>query len=245
MSDAASSPPSTSRRENLSYLIPFLSTPHEHRRPRSQGNRPLGPMVRPQVRARNPFSRLLTHGQTLLPPRRTTSPPRPHVRLWRQGMSHHPPPRHPSSRSSRIAGPLLPLPSPRWSSAERTTRLSMSSGSIPSPPRPLTLNAHSELDSSFFLVTVDLWSADGKREMNLVLHPSSSTDRYVSTMAAKPKKSRGIPSAASPRTDHPSPSSSHSTPNSAPEPPRPSLDLQVSMPSLARQIIVKPPVSQP
>ncbi len=31
---------------------------------------------------------------------------------------------------------------------------------------------------SFFLVTVDLWSGDGKQEMNLVLHPSSS-ERYV------------------------------------------------------------------
>ncbi|KAG6336583.1 hypothetical protein ID866_2492 [Astraeus odoratus] len=36
-----------------------------------------------------------------------------------------------------------------------------------------------EVDCSFFLVTVDLWSADGKREMNLVLHPSSTADRYV------------------------------------------------------------------
>ncbi|KAE9409936.1 hypothetical protein BT96DRAFT_461573 [Gymnopus androsaceus JB14] len=35
-----------------------------------------------------------------------------------------------------------------------------------------------DIDSSFFLVTVDLWSADGKQEMNLVLHPSSA-DRYV------------------------------------------------------------------
>ncbi|KIK67767.1 hypothetical protein GYMLUDRAFT_36542 [Collybiopsis luxurians FD-317 M1] len=35
-----------------------------------------------------------------------------------------------------------------------------------------------DIDCSFFLVTVDLWSADGKQEMNLVLHPSSA-DRYV------------------------------------------------------------------
>ncbi|KAK0461815.1 velvet factor [Desarmillaria tabescens] len=35
-----------------------------------------------------------------------------------------------------------------------------------------------EVDCSFFLVTVDLWSGDGKQEMNLVLHPSSS-ERYV------------------------------------------------------------------
>ncbi|SJL02312.1 uncharacterized protein ARMOST_05638 [Armillaria ostoyae] len=35
-----------------------------------------------------------------------------------------------------------------------------------------------DVDCSFFLVTVDLWSGDGKQEMNLVLHPSSS-ERYV------------------------------------------------------------------
>ncbi|KAF8663496.1 hypothetical protein AX16_001064 [Volvariella volvacea WC 439] len=35
-----------------------------------------------------------------------------------------------------------------------------------------------DVDCSFFLVTVDLWSADGKTEQNLVLHPSSA-DRYV------------------------------------------------------------------
>ncbi|KAH6915096.1 velvet factor [Coprinopsis sp. MPI-PUGE-AT-0042] len=35
-----------------------------------------------------------------------------------------------------------------------------------------------DVDCSFFLVTVDLWSADGKQEMNLVLHPSSS-DKYA------------------------------------------------------------------
>ncbi|KAG9317352.1 velvet factor [Chiua virens] len=80
-----------------------------------------------------------------------------------------------------------------------------------------------ELDSSFFLVTVDLWSADGKREMNLVLHPSSTTDRYISSMAAKQRKHRtAVPSSASPCT---SPSSTH-TPVTAPEPPRSSLDSQ-------------------
>lgn len=104
----------------------------------------------------------------------------------------------------------------------------------PSPPpilpTPCSLTLHSELDFSFFLVTVDLWSADGRREMNLVLHPSSSTDRHASTVSAKPKKHRGsIPAAASPRSDHPSPPSSHSTSSSAPEPQRPSLDSQVCM----------------
>lgn len=43
--------------------------------------------------------------------------------------------------------------------------------------RPLTLEL-SEIDYTFFLATVDLWSEDGKQEMNLVLHPTSS-DRSV------------------------------------------------------------------
>jgi len=42
---------------------------------------------------------------------------------------------------------------------------------------PLTLEL-SEIDYTFFLATVDLWSEDGKQEMNLVLHPTSS-DRSV------------------------------------------------------------------
>lgn len=45
----------------------------------------------------------------------------------------------------------------------------------------------SDVDCSFFLVTVDLWSADGKHEMNLVLHPTSS-DRYVPATAPKVKR---------------------------------------------------------
>ena len=117
---------------------------------------------------------------------------------------------------------------------------------LPPPPLPppRTLSVCSELDSSFFLVTVDLWSADGKREMNLVLHPSSSTDRHVSTVSAKPKKPRGsIPSATSPRSDHPSPPSSHSTPNSAPDPHRPSLDSQVCI-TRSPQININLSVSQ-
>ncbi|KAF8914220.1 velvet factor-domain-containing protein [Gymnopilus junonius] len=48
-----------------------------------------------------------------------------------------------------------------------------------------------EVDCSFFLVTVDLWSADGKHEMNLVLHPSS-TDRYVPTQPSSKTKRRGM-----------------------------------------------------
>lgn len=87
-----------------------------------------------------------------------------------------------------------------------------------------------EVDCSFFLVTVDLWSADGAREMNLVLHPSSTSDRYVPVGASKPKQHRGSnPSVSSPRSDHPSPSSSHSTPTSATEPSRMPMDAQPSV----------------
>ncbi|KAF9238759.1 velvet factor [Melanogaster broomeanus] len=90
-----------------------------------------------------------------------------------------------------------------------------------------------ELDCSFFLVTVDLWSADGRREMNLVLHPSSSADRYIPTTIAKPKRHRGAnQSASSPHSDHPSPPSSHSTPNSATESSRPPMDSQPVMNSM-------------
>ncbi|KAI6152259.1 velvet factor-domain-containing protein [Pisolithus tinctorius] len=87
-----------------------------------------------------------------------------------------------------------------------------------------------EVDCSFFLVTVDLWSADGSREMNLVLHPSSASDRYVPVGANKSKHQRGSnPTVHSPRSDHPSPPSSHSTPTSATEPSRIPMDAQSSV----------------
>lgn len=53
-----------------------------------------------------------------------------------------------------------------------------------------------EVDCSFFLVTVDLWSADGKHEMNLVLHPTSA-DRYVPSSTPKVKR-RGTGSSMTP-----------------------------------------------
>ena len=173
------------------------------------------------------LSPLLTHPQTLLPPRRPAPPPRPDVRLRRQGMS--PTCVHIIHLTSPPQGSPTACPRRRRQDGRPQRRqLDRRRRASHHPlPCPLTLNVYSELDSSFFLVTVDLWSADGKREMNLVLHPSSSTDRYVATVAAKPKKSRGaIPTTASPR---PSPPSCHSTPNSAPEPPRPALDMQVSI----------------
>ncbi|PFH51308.1 hypothetical protein AMATHDRAFT_75034 [Amanita thiersii Skay4041] len=56
-----------------------------------------------------------------------------------------------------------------------------------------------EVDCSFFLVTVDLWSADGKQEMNLVLHPSS-VDRYVPSNSSKARRRGTSTSAQHPRT---------------------------------------------
>ena len=57
--------------------------------------------------------------------------------------------------------------------------------------------ASSEVDCSFFLVTVDLWSQDGDKEMNLVLHPTSS-DRYVPSSQPKVKRRATTSSAAAP-----------------------------------------------
>lgn len=53
----------------------------------------------------------------------------------------------------------------------------------------LISNLHSEIDTSFFLVTVDLWSEDGTQEMNLVLHPSSS-ERMINSYVPNPAKRR-------------------------------------------------------
>jgi hypothetical protein len=45
----------------------------------------------------------------------------------------------------------------------------------------------SEIDYTFFLATVDLWSEDGSQEMNLVLHPTSA-DRYIPSQGQKTRK---------------------------------------------------------
>ncbi|KAF7290956.1 Velvet domain-containing protein [Mycena chlorophos] len=53
-----------------------------------------------------------------------------------------------------------------------------------------------DVDISFFIVTVDLWSEDGKHERNLVLHPSSG-ERYVPVhipTSSKPPRRRGTTS---------------------------------------------------
>ena len=59
---------------------------------------------------------------------------------------------------------------------------------------------NSDIDVAFFVVTVDLWSADGKHEMNLVLHPSSA-DRYIPTHVAKPRRRGTAPSSTPLRAD--------------------------------------------
>ncbi|KAF9651073.1 hypothetical protein BDM02DRAFT_3111084 [Thelephora ganbajun] len=83
-----------------------------------------------------------------------------------------------------------------------------------------------EIDYTFFLATVDLWSEDGKQEMNLVLHPTSS-DRSVPFQAkgrkrlnsgkAKPSDN-GTPGPASslhPTTQTDAPESATSSNNSS------------------------------
>lgn len=62
------------------------------------------------------------------------------------------------------------------------------------------IDSLSDLDSSFFLVTVDLWSWNGKNEMNLVLHPSAA-DRYVpSSTPAKQRRREKSTTAPTTRT---------------------------------------------
>lgn len=95
----------------------------------------------------------LTPPQTLLPPGRPAPPPRAHVRLWRQGASpsRTPRPRLFTAPCPRIVAHLRPLPSPRWSSAEKTTRWSVSSASLSSPDSPHALLTHSAQRTRLFL----------------------------------------------------------------------------------------------
>ena len=72
----------------------------------------------------------------------------------------------------------------------------------------------SDIDCSFFLVTVDLWSEDGQHEMNLVLHPSS-TERYAPHLSSKTKRRGG---SASSTAHRPTPAG-HYTPYFTPQPP--------------------------
>lgn len=67
---------------------------------------------------------------------------------------------------------------------------------------------HSDIDISFFIVTVDLWSEDAKQEMNLVLHPSSQ-DRVVNSYSSnsnnKTRRRGGSVAASRSRASSPGP----------------------------------------
>ncbi|KAF9464858.1 velvet factor [Collybia nuda] len=71
-----------------------------------------------------------------------------------------------------------------------------------------------DVDCSFFLVTVDLWSPNGKQEMNLVLHPSS-TDRYAPAHSSKTKRRGTSTSAPHPRSAGNQTPTSRTTPTPA------------------------------
>ncbi|KAK0206842.1 velvet factor [Desarmillaria ectypa] len=65
-----------------------------------------------------------------------------------------------------------------------------------------------DVDYSFFLVTVDLWSGDGKQEINLVLHPSLA-ERYVqqwqTSKSCSDKRRRASKKGQLPRLTSPNP----------------------------------------
>lgn len=50
-------------------------------------------------------------------------------------------------------------------------------------------NAHSEIDTSFYVLTVDLWSGDGTREVNLVRHSATSPSISAATSSSYPPPS--------------------------------------------------------
>ncbi len=66
--------------------------------------------------------------------------------------------------------------------------------------------SYSEIDCSFFIVTVDLWSADGKQQNNLVLHPTT-VDRFTPSHPP-PKSHKGKSTSGSTPTLHPGASGS-------------------------------------
>ena len=58
-------------------------------------------------------------------------------------------------------------------------------------------NAHSEIDTSFYVLTVDLWSGDGTREVNLVRHSATSPSISAATSSSYP------PPSSAPQSFHP------------------------------------------
>lgn len=89
-------------------------------------------------------------------------------------------------------------------------------------------NTHSsDIDVDFFVVTVDLWSADGREEMNLVLHPSSA-DRFVPSHVAKLRKRSQTASAPARSSPYPPPHERPRTNHSPTQPPPGSISLSGS-----------------
>lgn len=82
-----------------------------------------------------------------------------------------------------------------------------------------------DVDCSFFLVTADLWSSDGKHEMNLVLHPTSS-DRYITTHAPKRRRTNAPSTSIHPPGDHANPTPSTSSPITPKFASRPTVEAQ-------------------
>ncbi|MCJ1469220.1 hypothetical protein MMC07_007853 [Pseudocyphellaria aurata] len=60
-------------------------------------------------------------------------------------------------------------------------------------PRLTDANAHSEIDTSFFVLTVDLWSGDASREVNLVRHSATSPSISAATSSSYPPPSSAAP----------------------------------------------------
>ena len=107
---------------------------------------------------------------------------------------------HPQLHFSRIGDRWPRLLWSKWLSIERTIQSStLSKSTRPAVRRVPYLRGatFSEVDCSFFLLTVDLWSQDGDNEMNLVLHPTSS-DRYVPSSQPKVKRRATTSSATAP-----------------------------------------------
>lgn len=63
----------------------------------------------------------------------------------------------------------------------------------------------SEIDTSFFVLTVDLWSADGKRELNLVRHSATSPSISAATSSSYPPPQSGPVPLPYPSAYHPAP----------------------------------------
>lgn len=63
----------------------------------------------------------------------------------------------------------------------------------------------SDIDTSFFVLTVDLWSADGKREVNLVRHSATSPSISAATSSSYPPPQTGPVPLPYPSVYHPGP----------------------------------------